>query len=118
VVDLGDKRCTGGQRLHHVVRPVEAQQGHPGALGARYRAHRERRHLSQQLRQCEATGDQARQLVDPGPQVGGISADLFGGQRPSLRAVGALVELHHLRYLRSIIQYLRSIFQPAGTRHP
>jgi hypothetical protein len=65
--------------LHDVVRPVEAQPGHPGA---RYRVHRERRHLSQRLRQPQTAGDQACQLADPGPQVGGISADLFGGQRP------------------------------------
>jgi hypothetical protein len=45
------------------------------ALGARYRVHRERRHLSQRLRQPQTAGDQARQLADPGPQVGGISAD-------------------------------------------
>jgi hypothetical protein len=68
------------------------------ALGARYRVHRERRHLSQRLRQPQTAGDQARQLADPGPQVGGISADLFGGQRPSGGAVDALGELRRLCY--------------------
>ena len=90
-----------GEDLHDVVRPVEAQQGHPGA---RYRVHRERRHLSQQLRQPQTAGDQARQLADPGPQVGGISADLFGGQRPGAGAVDALGELRRLCYCRSLVQ--------------
>jgi hypothetical protein len=71
------------------------------ALGAQYRVHRERRHLSQQLRQPQTAGDQARQLADPGPHVGGISADLFEGQRPggvlwtpSVNCVGTVTCAH------------------------
>lgn len=43
------------------------------------RVHSERRHLSRRLRQPQPAGDHARRLADP--QVGGISADLSGGQR-------------------------------------
>ncbi len=42
LVDLGDKRSAGRQRLYHVARAVDPQQGHPGIVGARYRVHRER----------------------------------------------------------------------------
>jgi hypothetical protein len=109
---------TGHQRIWSLIRSDRgtstmlsalSRRNKVTALGARYRVHRERRHLSQRLRQPQTAGDQARQLADPGPQVGGISADLFGGQRPG-GAVDDLGELRRLCYLRSLVQ--------PGTRIP
>ena len=65
-VDLGDKRSAGRQRRHHVVRPVDPQQRHSSTIGAGYRAHCERGHLSQQLRQPETARNQAREVADAG----------------------------------------------------
>jgi hypothetical protein len=96
-VNLGDKRSAGRQRLDHVVDPVDAQQGHPSPVGARYRAHCERCHLAQQLGQPQTVRDQAREVADPGPQIGVIGAELLRCPR----SVNVPGELHHCRYLHS-----------------
>jgi hypothetical protein len=79
-VDFSDKRRTRRQRFHHVVDPIDLQQGHPGTLCAGDRVHCECRHLGQQRRQPATTRHQACQLADGGLQVGGIGAGLLRGQ--------------------------------------
>ena len=97
LVNLGDKGSAGRQRRDHVVRPVDPQQRHSSTVGAGYRAHRERRHLRQQLRQPQTARDQTREVADPGLQIGVIGTDLLRCQRPVI----VCGEIRHRRNLRS-----------------